>query len=123
MAILLSTALSSSVYSMPLANSTSVTGSIEERQNRDWAFRLYQNAQCTGAAAEFSGTGRRGCSTNVPYGSAVALQKIYREPNCHVGFYSDRNCATLIDDIDETDNTACRTPLQGGLIQAWNAIC
>ena len=109
--------------SMPLANSTGFSTLIEERQNRDWSFILHQNARCTGAADEFTGVGSHGCDTNIRYGSAVAFQKTYMEPDCVVGFHSDANCNNLIDALDDTDETICRTPVQGGAIVAWDAVC
>lgn len=47
-------ALSVNVVASPLANNSST---IEQRQNVDWSFALYQNAEFTGAADPYSGFG------------------------------------------------------------------
>ena len=114
-------ALSVNVAASPLINTSSTT--IEQRQNIDWSFALYQNAECTGAEDPYLGFGGVSCTAGIRNGNAPAFWKRFLEADCILGFYSDVNCNNVIDLIDESDDTACHTPAQGGAIAAYDVVC
>ena len=114
-------ALFVNVVASPLANNSSTT--IEQRQNVDWSFALYQNAECTGAADPYSGFGSVRCTAGIRNGNAPAYQKRFVDADCVIGFYSDVDCNNAIDFVAETDNTDCNPPAEGGTIAAYDVVC
>lgn len=91
-------ALSVNVVASPLVNNSSTT--IEQRQNVDWSFALYQNAECTGAADPYSGFGSVQCTAGIRNGNAPAYQKRFVDADCVIGSYSDVVCNNAVDFVD-----------------------
>ena len=114
-------ALSVNVVASPLVNNSSTT--IEQWQNVDWSFALYQNAECTGATDSYSGFGSVQCTAGVRNGNAPAYQKRFVNADCAIGFYSDVDCNNAIDFVDEGNDIDCHTPAQGGTIAAYDVVC
>jgi hypothetical protein len=101
------------------------TGSdiLKQRQNIDWSFLLYQNARCTGAEDPYSRFGSVPCTGGIRNGNPVAYQKRFVDAGCTIGFYDDNGCNSPIDLINETNDTGCHTPVQGGAIIAYDVVC
>lgn len=114
-------ALSVNVAASPLVNASSTM--VEQRQNVDWSFNLYQNAECNGVEDPYSGFGSVLCTGGIRNGDAPAYRKKFVEADCVVGFYSDIGCNNVIDIVDESNDIDCHTPTQGGTIAAYDVVC
>jgi hypothetical protein len=109
----------------PRELSSSDIAALKPRQNIDWSFSLYQNAQCTGAADGYSGAGDQGCTTGIRNGNAAAFIKRFIVPECQVIFFSDTVCNpnNAIDLLDEGTGTNCDTAAAGGAISSFQVDC
>ncbi|KAB8074404.1 hypothetical protein BDV29DRAFT_173689 [Aspergillus leporis] len=126
--LLSQTVAAAAIHSPPKslqAKAEHFAASMHKCQNVDWQFNLYQNARCTGASDPYSGTGTTVCMRGIRNGGAAASTKSFVDPDCTVLLFSDANCtsANVIDGIDKTTPTGCRTPQVAGSIRSWAVHC